>query len=124
MEKASDNAKYTSPKIQNELINLCEETVRGEIVALANNSVGFSILADETADISGTEQLAIGVRFFDEKNLLIREVFLGFTPLKKVDAETIAETIIDQCNKYGLNLNKLRGQGYDGLQRKWSAGTH
>ena len=31
-----------------------------------------------------------------------------------MDAETIAETIIDQCNKYGLNLNKLRGQGYDG----------
>ena len=102
MEKASGNAKYTSPKIQNESINLCEETVRGETVALANNSVGFSILADETADISGTEQLAIGVRFFDEKNPLIREEFLGFTPLKKMDAETIAETIIDQCNKYGL----------------------
>ena len=81
---------------------------------MANNSVGFSILADETANISGTEQLAIGVRFFDEKNLLIREEFLGFTPLKEMDAETIAETIIDQCNKYGLNLNKLRGQGYDG----------
>ena len=114
MEKASGNAKYTSPNIQNELINLCEETVRGEIVALANNSVGFSILADETADISGTEQLAIRVRFFDEKNLLIREEFLGFTPLKEMDAETIAETIMDQRNKYGLNLNKLRGQGYDG----------
>ena len=35
-------------------------------------------------------------------------------PLKEMDAETIAETIINQCNKYGLNLNKLRGQGYDG----------
>ena len=114
MEKASGNAKYTSPKIQNELIYLCEETVRGEIVALANNSVDFLILPDENADISGTEQLAIGVRFFDEKNLLIREEFLGFTPLKEMDAETIAETIINQCNKYGLNLNKLRGQGYDG----------
>ena len=31
-----------------------------------------------------------------------------------MDAETIAETIIDQCIKYGINLNKLRGQGYDG----------
>ena len=114
MEKASGNAKYTSPKIQNELINLCEETVRGEIVPLANNSVGFSMLANGTADISVTEQLAIGVRFFDKKNLLIREEFLDFTPLKEMDAETIAETIIDQCSKYGLKLNKLRGQGYDG----------
>ena len=30
-----------------------------------------------------------------------------------MDAETIAETIIDQCIKYGLNLNKLHGQGCD-----------
>ena len=75
------------------MINLCEETVRNEIVPLANNSVGFSILANETADISGTEQLAIGVRFFDEKNVLIREEIFGFTPLKEMDAETIVETI-------------------------------
>ena len=89
MQKASGNVKYTSPKIQNELINLCEETVRDAIVPLANNSVGFSILADETADISGTEQLAIGVRFLDEKILLICEEFLGFKPLKEMDAETL-----------------------------------
>ena len=54
------------------------------------------------------------MKFFDEKNLLIREEFLGFTLLKEIDAETIAETKIDQCSMYGLNLNKLRGQGYDG----------
>ena len=77
---------------------------------MANNSVCFLILADETADISGTEHLAIGVRFFDKKNQLICEEFFGFTSLKEIDAETIA----DQCSKYGLNLNKLRGQGYDG----------
>ena len=67
MEKARGNAKYTSPKIQNELINFCEETVRNEIVLLVNNSIGFSILVDETADISATKQLAIKVRFFDKK---------------------------------------------------------
>ena len=54
------------------------------------------------------------MRFFDEQNLVIREEFLGFTSLNEMDAETIAGTIIKQCNKYGLNLNKLRGQGYDG----------
>ena len=68
MEKASGNAKYTSFKIQNELIGLCEQTVRDEIAPLAHNSIGFSILADEiSGNISGTEQFAIGVRFFDEK---------------------------------------------------------
>ena len=78
MVKASGNDKCSSPKIQNELINLCEQTVRDEIVPLINNSVRFSILADETADISETEQLTIGVRFFHEKYLLIREKFFFF----------------------------------------------
>ena len=97
MEKEGGNAKYTSRKIRNELINLYKETVRDEMVPLANNSIGFLILADETAVISETEQFAIEVRFFDEKNLLIREEFLDFTLLKEMDAETIAEIIIDQC---------------------------
>ena len=48
-----------------------------------------------------------------KKNLLIREEFLSFTSLKVMDTEMIAETITKQCKKYGLNLNKLRGQGYD-----------
>ena len=128
MEKASGNAKYTSSKIQSELINQCEETVKDEIFPVANKSVGFPILANEIADISGTEHcfqewryfrngdcgyFRNGMTVFDKKNLLILEEFLGFMPLKEMDAEMIAETIIDQCNKYGLNLNKLHGQGFD-----------
>ena len=52
--------------------------------------------------------------FLDEQYLVIREEFLGFTSLNEMDAETIAGPIINQCNQYGLNLNKLRGQWYDG----------
>ena len=112
MKLPSGNAKYTSVRIQNELISLCEETVRD--VTAANNSSGFSILADGTADISGTEQLSIGLRFFNEEKLVIGEEFLGYTTLNEMDAETIARTIVTQYKKNGLNLNKLRGQGYDG----------
>ena len=45
---------------------------------------------------------------------VIREQFFGFTPLEDVDAEAIANTILDSCRNYGLDLNKLIGQGYDG----------
>jgi len=41
------------------------------------NCGAYSILADETADMPGKEQLSIGVRFFDKKQLLIREEFVG-----------------------------------------------
>ena len=68
----------------------------------ANESNGFSIIADETADISGTEQLSIGVRFValqEQRNdsATRREEFLGFVPLERMDAATIANTIIDHA---------------------------
>lgn len=65
IEGTSRNARYTSARVQNELIVLSEEVVRDNIVKAANESNGFSIIADETADISGTEQLSIGVRFVE-----------------------------------------------------------
>lgn len=102
MESASKNAKYTSVRVQNELILLSEEVVRDNIVHAANKSNGFSIIADETADISGTEQLSIGVRFVElqeqqNDSATIREEFLGFVPLERMDAATIADTIINQA---------------------------
>ena len=75
--------RYTSVHVQNELIVLTEEVVRDNIVKAANESNGFSIIADENADISGTKQLFIGVRFValqEHRNdsATIREEFLGF----------------------------------------------
>ena len=63
LESAPSNAKYTSHRIQNELISICEDELLTNIILDVNNSIGFSILADETADISGIEQLSVGVRF-------------------------------------------------------------
>ncbi|KAJ8962981.1 hypothetical protein NQ314_005644 [Rhamnusium bicolor] len=67
-----------------------------------------SLLADESADISGKEQLSIGVRFVDALNNL-REVFLGFTELVHIYAKTIVETIPSTVCDYGLHFNKLMG---------------
>ena len=72
MENAAGNAKYTSVRSQNELISICEDVVREDIcedvVSAADASVGFSILADETTDISGEEQLSLGVRLVETTN--------------------------------------------------------
>ena len=53
------NAKYTSHRIQNELINLCGNQIRNKIIASIKAAGIFTVLADETADISCTEQVAI-----------------------------------------------------------------
>ena len=115
-EGASKNAKYTSVRVQNELIALSAEVVRDNIVKAANESNGFSIIADATVDISGTEQLSIGVRFVvlqEQRNdsATRREDFLGFIPLERMDAATIADTIIDQANNLVLTSTSSTANG-------------
>lgn len=52
------------------------------------------MLADESMDISGTEQMPLGVQYLCEegKSSEIREGFLGFCPLPHQDAKTIASS--------------------------------
>ena len=58
-EDIPNNAKFTSPHIQNSLINIMASGVQ-EIICNNICAAGFySLLADETKDISKREQLAI-----------------------------------------------------------------
>lgn len=80
---AAGNAKYTSARVQNEIVTICGNMLKEEIVSEANRAVAFSVLADETADIGGTEQLSIGGRFIDKAGdeACVREQFMGFVAL-------------------------------------------
>lgn len=59
LENAKKNAMYTSPKIVNEIIDICGKLIQTKIVKDANESGFFSILADETLDVSGIEQFSL-----------------------------------------------------------------
>lgn len=111
MEK---NAKYLSPQIQNQLITICDLIIKDDIVQDIKKSFAYSILADETADISGKEQLSVGIRFFDEEKCLIREEFLGFVELNAMNAKCIADEIQNFISTLQLDESKCVGQGYDG----------
>jgi hypothetical protein len=56
LESDSRN-KYLSPRIQNKIINICGDILLKKIVEKINLSKYFSVLADETTDISVCEQL-------------------------------------------------------------------
>ncbi|KAL7287151.1 hypothetical protein TKK_0018585 [Trichogramma kaykai] len=57
VKNAPLNAMYMSPTIQNEIIDICGTIINKQIVSAINETKVFSILADETADISGYEQM-------------------------------------------------------------------
>ncbi|XP_049950007.1 52 kDa repressor of the inhibitor of the protein kinase-like [Schistocerca serialis cubense] len=64
-------------------------------------------------DIAGTEQLSLSARYFDHATNVVREDFLGFTPLARLDVIHISNTIISTLSAWELNLDKMVGQGYD-----------
>ncbi|CAH1966398.1 unnamed protein product [Acanthoscelides obtectus] len=96
--------------------NRAGEVLLRSVVEEANSSKYFSVLADETADIAGHEQLSIGIRYVFEQNdkFTLKEEFLGFVKLDRLNADSIASSILQFLEKSGLNLDKLVGQGYDG----------
>lgn len=114
LNSSSANAQYISPRIQNEIIEACNNLILRKLVKEVNGSSFFSILADETADIAGTEQLSLCIRHVDAKNGIIKENFLQFMPIYDMTGKGIATVLIDKLRSLNVNIRKLRGQGYDG----------
>lgn len=114
LENCAKNARYTSVSTQNVLIKISEDLFQGDIVEACNKSGMYSLLADESADISDTEQLTLGIRFVHMKSKVVRKEFVGMVPLKEMNAHAISATILETLAELGLNLENLVGQGYDG----------
>lgn len=112
LETGSKNALYLSPKIQNEVISACNEIILKKVVDMINFAQCFTVLADETTDISTEEQLSIGVRYIYGKH--IKEDFLQFVPVHDLKGKGLASVIVASLAKFGINTKYLRGQGYDG----------
>ena len=116
LDSSASNSKYLSPMIQNEIINISGTLICQRIVSEVQKSVPFSILADESADVSAHEQLSISVRyvFRNDRSVFLKEMFLGFITVTDLTGEGIANSIISFCISTGLDLNNLVGLGLDG----------
>ncbi|CAH2014432.1 unnamed protein product [Acanthoscelides obtectus] len=109
-------AMYTSSVIQNEVIELCGSAIQTQVLNRVKEDVFFTILADETQDISRREQLALCLRYVhcSSGNSVIREDFLAFIHVEDVSAQALATIIISHLLSYNLDMDKWIGQGYDG----------
>ncbi|XP_050546050.1 zinc finger MYM-type protein 1-like [Daktulosphaira vitifoliae] len=108
------NAQYTSWKIQNEIISSCHDIILFKIIDEINNSKCFSVIADETADVAGIEQFSLCVRYFDSKSKIIKEQFLKFVPVMDLSGSALASIIIKELTDMKIEMQYIRGQGYDG----------
>lgn len=125
-----DYKNYLGDKIQNEVINLMGENIKSKILELTKKAKYFSILLDCTPDSSHQEQISVCIRFVNLKStgISIEEHFLLFCPIDDPSGEGLTKFLLSALEKEGLNINDLRGQGYDnganmrgrhnGLQKK------
>ena len=78
----------------------------------------FAIIGDTTTDISKVDQYSNVIRYvyFDPENKIVevRETFLGLHAVHDQSAEGITDMIYGISNRSGLDIQKCRGQGYDG----------
>ncbi|KAI0492627.1 hypothetical protein KFK09_026903 [Dendrobium nobile] len=109
---ASSNLKLTSPKVQKEICFAASAQTLTYIMKDIGNSY-FSLIVDESRDISTKEQLAIAVRYVDKLGQVI-ERFIGIKHVTSTNAVTLKVAIEDILAKHSLSIQRIRGQGYDG----------
>ena len=73
----------------------------------------YSVLVDDTSDISVTEQASGWFQLVDS-DLLVHKLFTGFYETTTTTAGTLYTILKDVLMKYSLNLDNCRGQWYDG----------
>ena len=113
MENGARNCTYLSNRAQNDLIFAMGENVLSKITEDVKAAHFFSVMMDETTDVSGNEQVSIMVRFVDNQEN-IQEHLIGFSAVERANAETLFKLLKDTLISHDLNLSNIIGQCYDG----------
>ena len=112
-QNAPKNCQLTSPKIQKDIITCCAKETTKRIIEEVGDGY-FSILADESSDVSQKEQLALVLRFVNRENGSVVERFLGILHVGDTTALSLKNAIMSLLMEHSLSPSMIRGQGYDG----------
>ncbi|XP_050303834.1 zinc finger MYM-type protein 1-like [Anthonomus grandis grandis] len=112
VSSAAVKSKYLHSSIQNELLQILSNEVLQSARDEISEAKFYSVLADETKDLSKKEQMAILIRYIYK--LEIKEIFLGFIHCEKLDATSLFATIKNTLLKNGILLENCVGQAYNG----------
>ena len=73
---APKNAIYISPDIQNQVIQVLGDHIRGKVLRRVQKAHCFTIIADEVTDCSNKEQLCLALRYVNPDNYVILVIFI------------------------------------------------
>lgn len=110
--RKAGNAKYTSERIIQEMLDVLSNTVQEEILEEVHASSMISILCDESTDIAVTKQLVVYIRYIKNGKACTR--FLKIKGLADGKAVTIEKALIEICTKANISVEKIAAFGSDG----------
>ena len=112
LDKAPQNLRLTSPDTQKDIVNAAAKETTKEIIAELGDDL-FAVLVDESRDVSFKEQMAVVIRFVNNRGSVV-ERFLGIVHVSETTSLSLKAALEDLLGTNGLSLSRLRGQGYDG----------
>ena len=68
------NTTYRSKTIQNDLIDCCGEILRIDIVQEVKKAGIYSLMADESPDISKKEQMPVSLRYVNKQGEILEKL--------------------------------------------------
>ncbi|KAL9690219.1 hypothetical protein QQ045_010616 [Rhodiola kirilowii] len=98
LDNAPRNASYTSPKIQKQILQVLSIKVK-KFIREEIGCAKFCIIVDEARDESKKEQMTLVLRFVDRDDTA---------------SLTLKNGIFSMLSRYNLDIESIRGQGYDG----------
>ena len=99
--------------MQNEMLQVLALGIFKEISSSILEAEFYTVMADESADVSNEEQVVICIRWIDD-NLIAHEGFVSLKPGAKCTSEMIVNVMKETINQMRLKVSNLRGQCYDG----------
>ena len=105
VKNAPGNEQYRSKTVQNDAIQVFAEYIKEKTVSEVKESRYFTILTDETSDISNKEQMSLVLRYISKKGE-ISESFVSFLHCTEGTSwEVLAKLIEDAVFNLGMKLN-------------------
>ena len=106
---------YLSAATQNEFISILGRHVLAVILDEVCEAKYYSIIVDSTPDIAHVDQMAQVLRYVNisGRKVEVKETFISFIEFGEKNAEALTNQILAKLRDDHLNIQVMRGQGYD-----------
>lgn len=104
------NSEYLSSTHQNQLLDVCENTVREEILMEIRESRFFSIVTGELVEFADESQLPVFLRFVSQN--ILREEFVDFLLFEGDEFAVVERLESLLTERWGLSMDDCRGQAH------------